>query len=117
MRVARWEWPGGRSMQTPGRNIINAVPALIAQGLQALANIKRERVLREPWTLKARDTGNEMKNSSRRYERRVDAGECVICGKPATPGNNPDGMSYRTCASCRERHYARRRDVKAKQRT
>jgi len=58
-----------------------------------------------------------MKNSSRRYERRVDAGECVICGKPATPGNNPDGMAYRTCASCRERHYARRRDVKAKQRT
>ena len=109
LRAARREAWWGRSMQTPGRDIINAVPALIAQGLQALVKIKRERVLRE--------TGNEMKNSSRRYERRVDAGECVICGKPATPGNNPDGMSYRTCASCRERHYARRRDVKAKQRT
>ena len=62
-----------------------------------------------------------MKDSKRRYERRVSAGECVQCGTSILRlGANPDGMNYRTCGPCRERHYARRRlsqDVRAKQRT
>ena len=38
-------------------------------------------------------------------------GHCVQCGHPATEGLNPDGNPFVTCAKCREKHYARRREA------